>query len=402
MISFKRIPEDNDDFYRYLWRVGMAIEDGTAGCTWKEAGPLINEEWDRDYTPSAYRKPVQYAIPFFKHVFSQMLEGDASANLREQMDEIYKLKKQFYDQRREYNNTLAKAARAEHLLEIVKEAADRVSAEDLTERAGDIVCGDDEAILCLADWHYGMTTDNIWNKFNTEICRDRVACLALKTIDALQTHKVKTLHILCLGDFAHGACHVGCRVASEELVCDQLMQVSELIAGLISLVSKYVESVDVYSTFGNHMRTIQKREDSIHDDNMEKIIPWYLKERFKADENITVHISEYQDIVMFDCCGYGIFATHGDLDKFDNLAVTANMLSNKALGKNVDYVVAGDKHNAKEYDKYGVKAIQTACLCGTDEYAHNNRLYSAPGQTLMIFDALNGRKCTYDITFSNS
>ena len=373
MISFKRIPEDDNNFYKYLWRIGRAIEDGTAGCTWSEAGPKINKEWGKSYTPSAYRKPVQYTIPFYNYVFSDMTGEEMGEDLKEQMNKMYKLKKQLSDQRREYNKLLTKEARAEHLLEIVKDAADRVSSEDLTKRDKKVSYnGEDEAILVLADWHYGMTADNIWKK----------------------------LHILCLGDFAHGACHVGCRVASDELVCDQLIQVSELIAGLITVLERYVDEIDVHYTFGNHMRTVQNKDDSIHDDNMEKIIPWYLKERFRNDEDVTINISKFNDIVMFDCCGYKIFATHGDLDKFDNVAVTANMLSTKAFGENIDYVISADKHSSKEYDNFGVKAIQVACLCGTDEYAHNHRLYSNPGQTLLIFDKLNGRKCTYDITFT--
>ena len=398
MVDFKRIPEDKDDFYRYLWRVGKAIEDGTAECTWTEAAPYINEEWGNDYTQSAYRKPVQYTIPFYEHVFSDMTGRDYEEKLRGKMDEMYRLKRQLLDQRREYNKILAGEARAEHLLEIVKEAAERLSPGKIHKVEG-LTTGDDEAILCLADWHYGMTTNNIWNVFNTKVCEDRVSELVAKTKEALKTHKIKKLHILCLGDFAHGACHVGCRVASEELTCDQLMQVSEILAETIDELSSCVPETDVYMTFGNHMRTIQKKEDSVHDDNMEKIIPWFLAERFKARDDVEVHFSDYNDIILFECCGHGLFATHGDIDRFDDVAVTANMLSNKALGKNVEYVVVGDKHSSKEYDKFGIKAIQTACLCGTDEYAHTHRLYSEPGQTLLIFDKESGRKCTYNIAF---
>ena len=101
-----------------------------------------------------------------------MGDDEMLGKINEKMDEMYKLKRQLFDQRREYNNILVKEARAEHLSDIVKEAADRLAREDLTERFEDVECGDDEAILCLADWHYGMTTDNIWNKFNIEICKN--------------------------------------------------------------------------------------------------------------------------------------------------------------------------------------------------------------------------------------
>ena len=400
MIDLKKIPEDENDFYKYLWRVGTAIEDGTAGCSWDEATPTINAEWGKNFTACTYRKPVQGTIPFYEHVFLKS-EGDASGkDLASRMDELYKLKRQLFDQRREYNKLLTAEARAENLHDIIREAAERLSSEQLTP-IKDFEVSDDEAVLCLADWHYGMKTNNLWNKFDISVCKHRVSELVARAITAIKTHKVKRLHVLCLGDFAHGACHVGCRVASEEFVCEQLMQVTELLSEVIEELAGYVEFTDVYSTFGNHMRTIQKKEDSIHDDNMEKIIPWFLSERFKNREDIAVHISDYNDIVIFDCCGYGIFASHGDIDKFDDVATTASILSNKALNKNVDYAIVGDKHSLKEYDKYGVKVIQSSCLCGTDEYAHNHRLYSAPGQLMLIFDKPFGRKCTYDITFTS-
>ena len=47
----------------------------------------------------------------------------------------------------------------------------------------------------------------------------------------------------------------------------------------------YVNEVSVYSTYGNHARTVQKKEDSIHSDNMERIIPWWLSYRLKDNKN---------------------------------------------------------------------------------------------------------------------
>ena len=42
---------------------------------------------------------------------------------------------------------------------------------------------DSEAVITFADWHYGMTTNNIWNKYNTDICRQRVSEFVSKKVD---------------------------------------------------------------------------------------------------------------------------------------------------------------------------------------------------------------------------
>lgn len=403
-MTFKRKPEDNNNFYKYLWRVGTAVENGSAGCSWNEAGKKINREWHNNCTSSAYRKPVQYALKFYKHVFSDMIYGDEEAvRIREQMDELYKLKRQYFDQKREYNNLLVKDARAEHLLEIVSDLADKMSAEDfdLFKEASEkeVVVSDREAILCISDWHFGMTADNVWNKFDSDICQQRVGELVSKAIEIIERHEVATLRVVCLGDLIHGAIHTGCRVTSDELTSDQIIKVSELLSGVINILSKYVNKTYVYTTIGNHARTVQNKKDSVYDDNMEKIVPWYLTERFKDNENIDIVVSEFTGIILFESCDRVVFAVHGDTDKFNKLATTANMISTRALGKTVDYTLSGDKHNSKEYDEYGIEAIQIGSLCGTDEYANKHRLYSNASQTMMIFSPEDGRECTYNIKF---
>ena len=91
MIDFHKLPDECER--AYLWRVGTAIENGPAGVTWEEAAPLINAEWREDEskyrTASAYRKPVQYAIPFYEEVFSKMGNAEYSKQIQQQKDYHY-------------------------------------------------------------------------------------------------------------------------------------------------------------------------------------------------------------------------------------------------------------------------------------------------------------------------
>ena len=403
MIDFHKLPNESER--AYLWRVGVAIENGTAGVNWEEATPFINREWREDEsqyrTSSAYRKQVQYAIPFYEEVFSKMENNEYSKRLLEQKDELYKLKRQLYDQRREYNKLLMIDARAEHLVSEMVKCAETLNRERPLTFLAPYRATEKEAVVCLADLHYGMVTDNIWNKYNVEICKKRLETVVSKMCEQLMEHNPKRIHVLLLGDTAHGAIHSTARVAAEEAVCDQIMQVAELLAQVINELSHYAEETFVYSTYGNHLRTIQNKHDSIHSDNMEKIIPWWMNERFKDRSDISIVDSEFKEFIKLNVCGYNICGTHGDLDNVKNLGIMLNTLFSKLYGETIDYTVSADKHHLESFESFGIENILVSSLCGTDDYANEHRLYSNAGQTMLIFTKEDGKLCQYNIKAEN-
>lgn len=313
-------------------------------------------------------------------------------------DELYMMKKQYSDQRREYNKLLDVDARWNNLTEKLAESAGALMyTKPLLENKVQKVCGDREGVLVFNDWHYGMVADNIFNQYNTDICRQRVNRLIEKSIQICDLHKLRKLHILELGDAAHGAIHTSCRVASEEDTCDQIMRVSEIKAEAISQIANHVESTDVHSTYGNHLRTIQNKKDSKHSDNMERLIPWWLRQRLSGRSDIRIVDSEYYEFIKLKLFNYNICAAHGDLDKIKDFGVTVNTLFTQLYGEAIHYAILADKHHTEEFEPFGIESILCRSLCGSDEYANNNRLYAKPGQTFMIFNADEGRECTYNI-----
>jgi hypothetical protein len=254
-----------------------------------------------------------------------------------------------------------------------------------------------EAVLVFSDWHYGMVTDNVFNKYNTKICAERVEHVVHQAVNRMLLHHCSKLHIVILGDVMHGAIHTSARVASEELAADQLMQVSEILAQAIEYLSQFVEHTHVYTTYGNHARTIQNKKDSKHSDNMEKVIPWWIAARFSDREDIEVFEADYEEFIKINVCGYNICAVHGDLDNIKNFGVTANTIFTKLYGESIDYTISADKHHLEEFESFDIENIIVGSLCGTDDYARDHRLFSAPRQTLMIFSEAEGRECTYNI-----
>ena len=203
-----------------------------------------------------------------------------------------------------------------------------------------------------------------------------------------------------LGDACHGAIHSSCRVQSEEDVCDQIMNVSEIMAEAIGELSKYVNHITLYSCYGNHMRTVQDKDESIHSDNMEKLIPWWLEWRLKDNSKVEIKYSEYKEFTKLNVLGYNICCLHGDLDNFKNIGTTVNTIFSRKFGETIDYTVSGDKHHLEEFEQFDIESILIRSLCGTDDYANNKRLYSKAGQTLMIFNDEYGRESTYHIPLS--
>ena len=397
---------ENENEEQFIFRLGQAKDSGNLDMSWDEIANIINKEFRTDESEyrseAAYRKPYQQAKRYFEaNVFKTYKDEDSYfKELQVQKDAVYKEKRKLYDQRREYNKLLISDARAEHLCEELIKAANRLNEEKplLFREKWFKPNIHKEAVLCWADWHYGMITDNIWNTYNTEICRERVKTLVEITKEFLELNQIDVLTILTLGDAAHGSIHTGCRVQSEEDTCDQLMHVSELMAEAINDLSSVVNHIDVYSCYGNHMRTIQNKNDSIHSDNMEKIIPWWLKQRLQNNTKVEIIESEYKEFTRVNILGSHICAVHGDLEKdFKKIGVTINTIFSKKFGETIDYTISADKHHIEEFEQLGIKSVLVPCLCGTDDHANNGRLYSDAGQTLMIFNDVYGRESTYHI-----
>lgn len=184
-MDVKRQPTETES--AYIWRLGQAKDNRILDLTWTEIANLINKEFREDVSEyrseSAYRKKYAIAKEFADGNVFKNSSSEADC-LKAQKDEIYKEKRKLYDQRREYNKLLISEARAEHLNDELLAVAQKLNKElplfhgqrynaiprDLNR----------EGVLCLADIHYGMVTDNIWNKYNTEICKQRLKELVQK------------------------------------------------------------------------------------------------------------------------------------------------------------------------------------------------------------------------------
>ena len=325
---------------------------------------------------------------------------NAKDPLYNQTKRIEHERKALLDQQRVLDAKLSHAGRLEALGDRLFEAALTLTPKlhNLYQEELHTIRGNNEAVLVLADWHYGMKTYNVWNEYSTDICVNRVRKLIDGTVERMKLHKPSKLHILVLGDMISGAIHTTSRIESEQLVCDQIMQVSELIAETVAELSQYVPELNLYCTYGNHSRTVQSKKDSIHTDNIERLIPWWLELRLAGFNHVHIINSEYPEFATMNVCGYHICATHGDLEKKVNTAgKSLYALFSQRFDQKIDYIILAHRHHLEEFEELAIETISVRALCGTDNFANTKRLYSIPGQTLLFFNPECGRDASYNI-----
>lgn len=343
----------------------------------------IAEKHNVDMLPNTLRQ-VSVGIRMMDE--AGCINFDGSSN-HDEYAKLYAAKKQFYDQRREYNKAIADEARADHLTEELIKAANKL---DMLEPLGRHTRDwhedqDKEAVLVLSDWHFGMVTDNVWNSYDTTIAINRICSLYEKVGAKLQHNGIKKLHLVILGDMISGDCHVSIRVANSETAVDQLMKVSEYLAEFIDGLLAYVETVEVYSTYGNHGRVIQNLKDSVHADNLERIIPFWLKQRFINCPCVSVHEEDSYELIRVESMGNEICAVHGDLDTKADAGLKLSMVYEKLFEKKMKYLITGHMHHAFSNEDAGIEHIAVGSLVGTDEFAKDRRLFSKPSQTMLTF-----------------
>lgn len=399
-IDLRRTESESPLNYHKRLVYGKLVDKTLADCDFSELAELL---YGQPYSSDVARRMMYGSRKTLELMDSEQIQHVSDSCILNEIEmkraEVQQERQRFFDQRREYNRLIAQEGRKEHIYESLAMAANKLAESigvvfDNSYYNPDTSC-EDEAVLVFSDWHYGMKTSNVFNSYNTEICKQRVANTVNAAIARIQLHGCRKLHVVVLGDLCHGAIHVGARVASEELVCEQLMQASEILAQAILKLSQYVEETFVHTTYGNHARTVQNKSDSLHRDNMERIVPWWLAQRLQLNDNITIMPESENEFLFVNACGHDICAAHGDLDTVKCSPRLLATIFQKKYGKDIEYILLGDKHHRESFNELGITATICGSLCGTDDYANDKRLYSHPEQLLLIVNPEYGVDAEY-------
>ena len=397
-----RLPEENEE--QYIWRVAQLKESGVLDLDWEELTEYINKECREDESEyrssSAYRKPYSQAKRYYEAgVFSRFNEDEYASQLNDRKRELEKAKVAFRDERNDWNKQNRVEARVEEKLDNLERELRKIGETNFyISDDVQINDGDNSLIVMLSDLHTGQTFNSRFGQYNTGILKDRLGQLLDKTIEIGNRHKSVMVNVVLLGDQISGNIHSTIQVSNRENVIEQIKIASEVISSFCVELAKRFGFVNVYECAGNHSRLVSNKELAIHDERLDNLITWIVKQMTSHIDNIKVHDDEVNridsGISIFELYGKEYVAVHGDFDKLNKSGV-GNL--SMMLGTIPYAVLNGHNHFPSSTDINGVKVIQGGSMAGAgDDYTTEKRLTGKPNQTVLVCNE-DGIDCIYNV-----
>ena len=310
-------------------------------------------------------------------------------------DEIIRLKKErqkLSDARVEYNRQIRQEARKESYSEMVKRIiCENVEPTDLKVQYHTFNSNTD-LLVHLTDLHTGIEINTWNNKFNQDILKERIEKFTSEILKIRDLHKSENCYLV-IGEILSGIIHNNLRLQNNMDLMEQFKYVSELISAMLIRIANHFNHIYVYVTPGNHSRVSPKKEDSLDGENMDVLLPFYLKAKLQNINNIDICENNIDpEIAMFNIRGNNVFASHGHKDNPASVVQNFTMM----FGIKPDIVLLGHRHLNGLTTVYNTKVIESGCCSGTDQYAMSIRKTNRPEQTISVVGH-DGLVCLYDI-----
>lgn len=310
-------------------------------------------------------------------------------------DEIIRLKKErqkLSDARVEYNRQIRQEARKESYSEMIKRIiCENVEPTDLKVQYHTFNSNTD-LLVHLTDIHTGIEINNWNNIFNQDILKERIEKFTSEILKIRDLHKSENCYLV-IGEILSGIIHNNLRLQNNMDLMTQFKYVSELISAMLIKIANHFDHIYVYVTPGNHSRISPKKEDSLDGENMDVLLPFYLKAKLQNINNIDICENNIDpEIAMFNIRGNNVFASHGHKDNPASVVQNFTMM----FGIKPDIVLLGHRHLNGLTTVYNAKVIESGCCSGTDQYAMSIRKTNRPEQTISVVGQ-DGLVCLYDI-----
>lgn len=316
--------------------------------------------------------------------------------LDKKIQEMRKEKIKLSDARVEYNRLIRQEARKESYADMVK----RIICEDTTPMNIEVhynLFNSSTDLLChLSDIHTGIEIHNWKNDFDENVLKQRIEKYTSDILDIRGQHMSENCYLV-IGETISGLIHNNLRLQNNMDLMEQFKYISELISAMLVRIANHFNHIYVYVTPGNHSRIVAKKEEALDGENMDILIPFYLKARLQNIKNISICDNKIEpEIAMFNIRGNNIFAAHGHKDSSSNVVQNFTMM----FGIKPDIVLLGHRHLNGLTTVYDTKVIESGCVSGTDQYATTIRKVNKPEQTVSVIGD-DGLLCLYDIQLDN-
>lgn len=351
------------------------VENGNSK-NWEKAKKDLHSDMHRDSIRKSWYVGKYSGYNVYKYMQDKMEKEYSSdeefVRLEKLREKEYMERVRLQDANREKRAVLREYSRVEAIKEYIELKLDERKPRPFIKCNYAIKNGN-EASLLVSDLHCYATVDSIFNTYNIDVLRERMAKLANKTIAWCHRESVEYLNVEILGDMISGIIHGSTIAQAQEDIIDQVLDVSDILTDFILSLKSEIPHITVYSVYGNHGRTMQGKSDAANKSNYERIIPAYIRKELRNND-IQVIDSGFEDFVAYFLRdGRLIVCTHGTNDN----PTTVNKTFTKLLGQDVFDIHMGHFHNPKEGD--GTTVI------GSDDYSISKRFYNIPTQILKVY-----------------
>ena len=315
--------------------------------------------------------------------------------LQQQKRDLEKEKIKCRDERNELQRLIREQARQESFIDLVKRAMS-VDVEPFNYNyCPRYVPTNDEMIVCLSDIHAGIEVQNSWNKYDGVELLYRLKKYLDEIIEIQQTHRCDTCYLILGGDLISGLIHRNLRLQNNENVVEQVKMVSTYIGNFINELLGYFNDIQVHSVSGNHSRLSPNKEEHLKGEELDALIPFYLKLKFNNCKNVQICDNTIDDTILsFRTKGGHLFyGVHGDKDGVKNVVQNLTLMT----GVKPDGIILGHRHHNAYDTEHNVKIIQCGGVVGSDDYCIDKRISGRPEQCVVITNNERTVKCIYDV-----
>ena len=321
--------------------------------------------------------------------------NEPTENITSDSSELIAMRKErikLSDARVDYNRLIRQEARKESYADMVKNIICQ-NVEPINIPVHYTLFNSSTDLLChLTDIHTGIEIHNWKNDFDEEILKHRIEKFTSDILDIRGQHNSENCYLV-IGEILSGLIHSNLRLQNNMDLMEQFKYISELISAMLIRMANHFNHIYVYVTPGNHSRISPKKEEALDGENMDVLLPFYLKARLQNIENISICDNNIEpEIAMFNIRGNNVFAAHGHKDNPSSVVQNFTML----FGIKPDIVLLGHRHTNGLTTVYDTKVIESGCVSGADQFAMSIRKANRPEQTVSVIGE-DGLICLYDI-----
>ena len=361
--------------------------EGSVDMGWDEVCDYIGADIHPDSLRKAFATTEYGGYNVAKYLMDKTaneLTEEMVKRLQSKKDEEYKERVRLQDARREYNKELRAEARYENLVNIMKDCLSNVATSNIEFGDKHLHIENKKskyAILMFSDWHYGALCDSQWNYYDTNVAQLRAEQLVAKTQSYILSLGITDLIVEINGDMCEGMINIGNRVASEESVVEQIINVSKLLSKCILSLKPYVNSIKVVTTLGNHGRlTPNRKEQADERENFEMLIPEFL--RLTLGDDVPIVTSQGLDFVKYEFDDKIICLSHGHHDKaksaIDNMIRVYKVVP--------DEIHLGHWHHMSDLNDSNIHVVVNGSIKGVDDFGLKaTRCTTQPSQNLIVY-----------------